>query len=230
MRVLLVCAAALVGVAGCASAVPSPVGMEYRSSYRVSDVRVALPEEDKVPDRYDTSVNRIIGEVGALPADTVAAFRHYAADRGGLTEDNSGELFLEFLVQTQLQRQMPGTFTGGRDAALDVEITGTTFPNAATMLLVGEIIGTNFEFTLRDSNGGVVLVETVEPLMPFVQRSAGAMGGMLGLALRGGEDRHLMDLERIADAIVFKTMNVLGGQSLPSTDIDRISVRPIPNR
>tara|TARA_R110000868_G_scaffold13584_1_gene63152 strand:+ start:4293 stop:5048 length:756 start_codon:yes stop_codon:yes gene_type:complete len=228
MRILMICAAALFACSACASMAPSPVTAEYRSDYALNSISVRLPEEDKIPDRYDASVNRILAADDRIASDDEAAFRLYAENRGGLTGDNSGELFLEYLVASALERQLPGFYTGDRASGLQVEIVSTTFPNAATMMLVGEIIGTQFDITLIDAASGAVLVETTEPLSPFVQPSAGAGGGLLGIALRGGQDRHLMDLQRIAAAITNDTIAVLAGQQIYPHNVERLAVNPVP--
>jgi len=228
MRIALISAAILVGCTACATTAPSPVTGEFRSNYSMDSIHVDLPDDQKIPDRYDVSINRLLESETGMSNRNVEGFYAYAEAQGGLTEDNSGELFLEFLVLTQLEAQLPGVYVGDRDSVLQIDINSTIFPNAATMLLVGEVIGTSYSFTMTDENSGDILVDSAEPLAPFVQRSAGAGGGMLGLALRGGGDRHLMDLQRIADAISHQVNSILMGHPISTGDVRRINVNALP--
>jgi hypothetical protein len=229
MRILLICGIILAGCSACAGLAPSPVTGEYRTSYSLGAIRVDLPDEERIPDRYDGSINRILESDDGLASDQEAAFRAYAEARGGLTEDNSGELFLEYMIQSQLERQLPGFYVGDREATLNVEIVSTVFPNTATMLLVGEVIGIGYEFSLTDTDQDAAMVESVEPMRPFVQPSAGAGGGLLGIALRGGGDRHLMDLQRMATALSNQAIAILGGQQINPGDVKRIAVYAMPD-
>lgn len=228
MRILMICVTALLACSACASMAPSPVTAEYRSAYGLNTISVQLPAADKIPDRYDDSVNRMLFTDDYIASDEAAGFVSYAESRGGLTTDNSGELFLEFLVASALERQLPGYYTGDRESELAINIVSTTFPNTATMMLVGEVIGTRFDFTLTDVQSGTLLVRSQSPLSPFVQPSAGAGGGLLGIALRSGQDRHLMDLQRIAAAISNDAIAVLSGQQIYPHTAERIDLNPIP--
>ncbi len=227
MRILIICVSALIACSACASMESSPVTAEYRSGYALNSISVKLPAEAEIPDRYDVSVNRILAADDRLASDDAAAFRRYADGQGGLTAANSGELFLEYLVASALERQLPAFYTGDRESGLEIEIVSTTFPNAATMMLVGEVIGTQFVMTLTDTNNGAMLVHSTAPLSPFVQPSAGAGGGLLGIALRSGQDRHLMDLQRIAAAISNDTIAVLAGQPIYAHNVERLALNPV---
>lgn len=228
MRAFFAVTALAFGCVAC-STTASPVTQDYRTTFGISRIHVDLPDDEKIPDRYDESINDLLEEEG-LPADFIGNFTTYADTRGGLDQTNSGELFLEYLVLNELESRLPRLFSGDRDAEFELKIASTVFPNAATMMLVGEVIGTSYEFSLTDSANGTVLVESTEPISPPVQRSAGANGGLLGLALRGGGDRrHLNDLDNIATAIASEVANILGGYEIYSSDVNRIGLQPIPD-
>ena len=92
------------------------------------------------------------------------------------------------------------------------------------MMLVGEVIGVTYEFELRDAATGEILVGTTEPIAPFVQRSAGAGGGMLGLALRGGgSNRHVMDLQNLATASSEEIVAILSGGEIFPGDVEKLT-------
>ena len=199
-RVMMMGAGALL-VSACVSNVENPVSADVAQTYSLSAVTVRLAEDRKVPDRYDTSVMALLDdeEFDRTSADR---FRVYAEGRGGLTEDNAGELFLEFLVADEIVKMTKTDLMGPRPASLEVTVADTIFPNTATMMLVGEIIGIGHEFEFTDEEGETVVVSSADTLRPVVQVSAGATGGLLGLALRGGgANRHLMDLQRLANAV-----------------------------
>ena len=229
MRALFACLVAVVACSACSTVRPSPVGPVYSDTYSINDIEVRLTEGDRVPNRYDASVMEILEDDERISERQQEEFRNFAASHGGLTDENAGELFLEYLVWDRLGRLLPGYYRGEVSSALNVEIVSTTFPNTATMLLVGEVIGTSYEFTLTDQRTGDVVVETTERIAPIVQPSAGSGGGLLGIALRGGnEHRHLLDLQRMADAIANEITDIIARNAIHSSDVDKIAVHAIP--
>lgn len=229
MRVLFACLVAVVACSACSTVRPSPVGPVYSDTYSINEIEVRLTEGGRVPNRYDASVMDILADDERISERQKEEFQNFAASHGGLTDENAGELFLEFLVWDRLGRLLPGYYRGEADSALNVEIVSTTFPNTATMLLVGEVIGTSYEFTLTDQRTGDVVVETTERIVPIVQPSAGSGGGLLGIALRGSnEHRHLLDLQRMADAIANELTDIIARNAIHSTDVDKIAVHAIP--
>ncbi|MCR9129688.1 MAG: hypothetical protein NXI12_09210 [Alphaproteobacteria bacterium] len=214
---------AAVGTTACVSQVETPVGSDIRSAYALVDTRTDLAEGRQVPDRYDRSVASLIDDPEGFSEDYVARMDAYA--EGGLSEDNGGETLLAMLINEETSARLTRNFTGERPARLNVEVVSTTFPNTATMMLVGEVIGLQYEFELVDVETGEIVVESVEPIAPIVDRSAGAGGGLLGLALRGGgENRHLLDLENMANATAQELAAILGGGMIYESDVDKIEV------
>ena len=230
MRAMFACLVAVIACSACSTVRPSPVGPAYSDTYSINEVAVSLTDGDRVPDRYDASVMSILEDDERVSDRQKEEFEAFAADHGGLTQENAGELFLEYLVWDRLNRLLPGYYRGDAAAALNVEIVSTTFPNTATMLLVGEVIGTSYEFTLSDQRTGDVVVETIESIAPIVQPSAGSGGGLLGIALRGSnEHRHLLDLQRMADAIANEITDIIARNAIHSSDEDKVVVHPIPD-
>lgn len=230
MRSILACVGVLLACTACATTEPSPVTADYRDSFRVVALSAALEDGREIPDRYDTSVNELMQNPAIVSSRQATDFQAFADTRGGLTPTNSGELFLEFLIQTELDLLVTPHYRGERPAELELTITSTTFPNAATMMLVGEMIGISYEYTLSDLETESPLVRTMQPVSPFVDRSAGAGGGLLGLALRSGEDRHILDLQNMADAVVADVTNTLRGDPIAKGRSRRIAILPIADR
>jgi hypothetical protein len=208
--VLAFCAAAI--LSACVSKVNNPVTSDLREQFTVEKINVALSQE-QLPDRYDESVNEYVA------SEDFARFRDefiaFADERGGLTEQNSSELFLQHILEKGVQ-SLPATgFAGDRAATLNVDIQSTAFPNAATMMLVGEVIGISYMFDLTDDITGAKIIESKTRLSPFVDRSAGAGGGLLGMAMRGsGTERHIKDLENLAIAAATQINNILGASQI----------------
>lgn len=227
MHKILVPVLALIVCSACVSNVASPVGDSYRSALILDGVTVALPAEDRIPDRYDRSVMEYLETDNAMSANGIETFMQFASERGGLREDRAGELMLEYLIEDELNRRLTGVFRGSDPAVLEVDIVSTTFPNAATMMLVGEIISVGYDFELTVGASGQIAVSTTEPLTPIVDRSAGAGGGLLGLALRGGENRHLRDLQNMATAVSEQLTDILAGRMLLENQAERVSVQPL---
>lgn len=227
MKRFIIAALLALGAAAC-STTPSPVSDVYRTGYAVETVGVALSDPEGVPDRYDASVMRILEESGAIAPTDEAQFREFAEAAGGLTADNAGERMLEFLIATQLNEGLPRHFSGARPAGIAVEVIDTTFPNAATMLLVGEVIGAKYHLRMTDTGSDTVLVQSNEPIIPVVQRSAGAGGGLLGMALRSGENRHLQDLQNVATGIAEEVITILSGGQIYPYDAKKLDIYPVP--
>ncbi|MFW6299794.1 MAG: hypothetical protein ACOC20_02590, partial [Oceanicaulis sp.] len=156
----------------CVSQVETPVGPEVRAAYMLVETRTDMAEGQTIPDRYDVTVNNLRTDPEGLSDDQEARMDAYAD--GGLSEENAGETLLTFLINQETEARLARRFTGDRPARLNVEIVSTIFPNAATMMLVGEVIGLTYEFELVDLLTGEVVVESVEPIAPIVDRSAGA--------------------------------------------------------
>lgn len=207
--VLVVC---IVLSAGCVQSVTNPITDEFRNGFTIRELGTNLTQE-KLPNRYDTAVNEIIA------SDEFARYREafddFATKRGGLTETNSGEMYLLFLIHSSVDDTKAEYFTGDRPATLNIDVQNTTFPNAATMLLVGEIISISYKLKLVDNESGIDLLAS-ETLTPAVNRSAGAGGGLLGVVARGGgTNRHVKDLENMALAVSGQVRAILGEEKIP---------------
>lgn len=166
-------------ITACASNAKNPIGNEIITNYNASAISVTLMDGKKIPDRYDNAARDYLNE-GANETEKTEfeAFIEGLEPSAESDEDYTGEAFLAWLIQRQLDGKTGAMLRGETDATLDVELKSTTWPNTATMMLVGEMIGTKFEFSLTDENDEVV-VESVGAISPFVQRSAGAGGGCL---------------------------------------------------
>jgi len=223
----VVCGLALLTCSACVSNVASPVSDGYRANLRLDGIHVEFPDEERIPDRYDRSVMNYLDSGTAESTDPRSEFIDFAQSRGGLTEESAGELLLEYLVQDEVTRSVGRTFRGDRAAMLRLDIVDTVFPNAATMMLVGEVIGIRYDFAVTETETGRTLIESSEALAPPVTRSMGAGGGLLGLALRGGEDRHLRDLENMASAIAYQLRGILTGADIPQPVAEDVIVYPL---
>jgi hypothetical protein len=222
ITLVALCGAALFSTA-CVSKVGSPVGADLRSAYTLVETRAALTEGDSIPDRYDRSVTALMEDPEGFSDDYEARMAAHAG--GELPADGRGEALLTFLIADQTNGRVASGFTGERPARLDVEVVSTTFPNAATMMLVGEVISLGYTFELVDVETGQALVQSNEPIYPIIERSAGVGGGLLGLALRGGgEGRHLLDLENMADATAQELAAILLGGMIFPRDEEKIEV------
>jgi hypothetical protein len=202
---------ATVILSGCVSKVTNPVTSDLRSEYSIDFVTATLPQK-KLPDRYDVSAT------AHIKSKEFSRFRNdfdaFAEERGGLTQTNSSELFLQYIIKSGVKDIAAPIFTGERAATLSIDVQGTTFPNAATMLLVGEVIGISYMLTLSDDATGTKIIETQTKLSPYVDPSWGSGGGLLGMALRSGGDRHIKDLENLAIAVSTQVNAILGATEI----------------
>lgn len=208
-------AAAAFLLPACASNAKNPISSEVITTYDAGVISVSLADGKKIPDRYDEAARTYLNT--SASASEKASFDEFSQDlqpSAPSDDDYTGEAFLTWLIKRQLEGRMDVALQGDTETTLDVELKSTTWPNTATMMLVGEMIGTNFEFSLTDENDEAI-VESVGEISPLVQRSAGAGGGLLGLALRSGGSQHLTDMERVADATVLLVMDIMTASELP---------------
>lgn len=203
----------------CASSVVNPISNEIVTSYKAGAVSVSLADDQKIPDRYDEAAREYFSNRANDIEKT--EFEAFVNDLDSSIKDDTdytGEAFLTWMIQRQLAARLSTGLQGEAETDLQLELKSTTWPNAATMMLVGEIIGTSFEFTLSDAND-IAIVESVDTVSPIVPRSAGAGGGLLGMALRSGDTQHLSDLQRVATATTNHVLDILTASELPSTTL-----------
>ena len=204
---------------GCASQVVNPVGPEFRRAYDVERVEVTLADPQGLPDRYDTAVAKFYDET--MPESEKTAFDAF---REGSAEEDIAEQYLVYRIDAILNERVPVTFRGERPARATFEITNTTFPNAATMMLVGEIKNLTYDLRLEDAIDGDVLVETPKKMTVAGDRSAGAGGGLLGMALRSGQ--HMNDLETLASNAAVSASDFLTADTVSSVVVKRVTAYP----
>ena len=204
---------------GCASQVVNPVGPEFRRAYGVERVEVALVDPQGLPDRYDEAVTKFYGET--MPESEKTAFDAF---REGSAEDEIAEQYLVYRIDTILNARVPQSYRGDRPAQAVVEITNTTFPNAATMMLVGELKNITYDLRLTDALDGDVLVETPKQVGVVGDSSAGAGGGLLGMALRSGQ--HMNDLETLATNAAESASDFLIADTVSSFVVKRVAAYP----
>ena len=182
-------------------------------------------EGKKIPDRYDKAARDYLNEgANSTEKHEFEVFSEGLEPSAESDEDYTGEAFLTWLIQRRLDGGTQAILRGETDVTLSVELKSTTWPNTATMMLVGEMIGTKFEFSLTDEDNETV-VESIGELSPFVQRSAGGGGGLLGMALRSGNSQHLTDLERVADATAALVMDIMTSSELPNATLKTYKYR-----
>ena len=165
-------------LSACASQIKNPISEQIVSTYDAGAVHVRLADGKKIPDRYDTAAREYL-EIGASDKER-AAFEAFAAGLKPKADDDAdftGEAYLMWLIYRQLDTRMNIALRGETEADLNVELQTTTWPNAATMMLTGERIGTSFEFSLSDGSERPV-VETVGAVSPIIQPNPGAGGGL----------------------------------------------------
>ena len=213
-------------ISGCVQFVSNPVTPDLRGAYSIETVSATISQE-KIPDRYDKAVNEY------LESDRFAEFKEdfvaFAETRGGLEETNAGELFFQYIIEVSIAESVGESFTGDRSASLNIDVNRTIFPNAATMLLVGEVIGISYMLDVSDSTSDTKLIETTKPLSPIVERSLGAGGGLLGIALRGGgTNRLIKDLENMAVAITNSANVIIDKTEVDSGTAEILVVSPVP--
>lgn len=210
----------------CVQKAASPVTTEMRTTYAINTINTGLSQE-KLPDRYDEAVNEYIasGNLAVSHPD----FDAFAEKNGGLTETNSGELYLLFVIDKGVRNIASSAFAGKRDATLNIDVQSTVFPNAATMMLVGEVIGISYMLDVSDDATGTKVLESSERLSPYVDRSSGAGGGLMGLALRGaGATRHIKDLENLAIAVSTQVNDILGALEIDEPVAESLVIREAP--
>ena len=210
----------------CVQKAASPVTTEMRTTYAINTINTGLSQE-KLPDRYDEAVNEYIAS-GNL-AISSPDFDAFAEEKGGLTDTNSGELYLLYVIHKGVRNIAGSTFVGEREATLNIDVQSTVFPNAATMMLVGEVIGISYMLDVSDDATGTKVLESSERLSPYVDRSAGAGGGLMGLALRGaGASRHVKDLENLAIAVATQVNDILGALEIDKPVAEALVIREAP--
>jgi hypothetical protein len=201
---------------------PTPVPDDVRVRMAEPEVTVAMAEGKQVPDRYDEAVAAFMEE--AMPADSRAEFEAFVAARENADDPLVlADRYLEWRVETELEGALGRSFRGQAPADLDIELVQVNTPNAATMMLVGEIKSARYEATLTDRQSGKTVV-SYGPVTPIAEPSAGAGGGLLGMALRTGDNQLMNDLEVLAESVSAQIKGVLIGPMADKSIIKKINV------
>lgn len=221
---LTLCSTAML-LSACSTVTKSPVDQAFQSQLKLGQVDVSFPADRKVPAVYDKAVRSLVDGEIVNTSDTVALMTYIDSNGGAGDEDEAlGERYLEYRIEEELKLNLENALVGPREVDLDVDIEKIVTPNAATMILVGEVKGINYDLKVKDADTGTVLLEYTEPSKPFVERSSGALGGALGLALRSGKDTNLQDLEQMIEAVVIEIKQILTGTEVNKTVVKKIRV------
>jgi len=210
-------------VTGCASTMPNPISSKMTSSYESRQISVSLAKGEKIPDRYDKAAREYIDFfIDTEQKNKIEDFIVNSTPSNVDGEDYTGEALLLWLVKDKLNSRLNSQLSGDVQVDIDVELASSVWPNAATMMLVGEVIGASFNFSVEEVDGSL-LIESSKPIRPIVSRGKGAGGGVLGMALRGGGSQHLNDLQRVADSIANSLIEILTGKELSKVTLESVS-------
>ncbi|WP_298915098.1 hypothetical protein [uncultured Algimonas sp.] len=197
----------------CATTTSSPIDSTvFQDSLRLGDVTVSFAEDRAVPGVYDKAVAALLD----ADADSVivrSAFSDYINANGGrgAEDDQLGERYLEYRIAEEVAARLRGNLTGERDVDVTIDIEKIATPNAATMLLIGEVKGINYDMDVTDAATNAVLIDLVEPSNPFVERSSVLSSGLLGMAARTGSGTHIKDLEQMVFAVAEEVSQIMTG-------------------
>lgn len=212
IRSAFIFSAAAIVLTACATSVTSPVSKSFAETAQYSKVDVTFAEDRSVPGVYDAAVQRLMDADDGETLD-LARFQTYIDSHGGAGDEGSNlaERYLEYRISDEVSALLKANLTGETPVDVAINIEKVITPNAATMLLVGELKGIEYDLEVVNAVSGDVMLDLTKPSSPPVERSAGATGGLLGLALRSGKDTNLEDLEQMILAVSEEVGQIMGG-------------------
>lgn len=214
--------AAILGA--CSTTAPNPVAADFRQSLGFGGVEVAFNDARSVPGVYDRAVRRLLDgdEAGLLDRED---FDVYLGSRGGAgaEDEHLAERYLEYRIASELVSTLGANLRGEVPVDVLVNVERVLTPNAATMLLVGEIKGVHYDLDVVSADGAdTVLLDLTEVSKPRVDRSSGGGGGLLGLAIRAGADTNVRDLEQMVAAVSGEVSGILASDTVNKSVADKI--------
>ena len=219
-------ACSVLGLAACATTAPTPIKGATINQFKLSAVDVDFSETRSIPEVYDNAVKALIDGDGYQNSVGVVNFQKYVDANGGAGNDGDqlAERYLEYRIEEEIKSALKTSLNGPTPVDIVIKIDKVQTPNAATMLLVGEIKSIRYDLDVIKSGTNNIMIDLSEPSTPFVERSAGAGGGLLGLALRSGTDTNLSDLEQLASAVSVEVSQIMLGPVVNKTVLDKIRV------
>lgn len=210
-------------LAACSTTTANPVASDFKESLSFSGIEVAFDDSRSVPEVYDKAVRELIDE-GEDSILNTEDFATYLDSRGGPGEgdDRLAERYLEYRIAEEVASTLAESLSGDVPVNVLIDIERVITPNAATMLLVGEIKAIHYDLDVVEADGGTVLLDFSEVSKPAVDRSSGAGGGLLGLAIRAGVDTNIQDLEQMAGAVSEEVAQILAGEAVNKTVAKKI--------
>jgi len=215
-----------IGASACSTTGPTPVSPQFSATYNVNQVNVKMAGDRSIPKVYDKAVAVLIdSETGSREAVNLQQYIKANGGRG-IDDDQLAERYVEYRIGEDIQRTFSSALVGDRPANFDINIEKVSTPNAATMILVGEIKGVRYDMDIIDQQSGQTVIDLTEASSPFVEKSLGAGGGLLGLAMRAGKNTHVSDLEQIIAAVTNEIRTILLGPVTNKTVIKKIRIAP----
>ena len=218
--------ASFFALTACATTATTPVNSATINQLKFMSVDVNFSEDRSIPDVYDKAVKTLVSGDEAANSTASGSFLKYVNENGGSGENDDllAERYLEYRIGEEISSGLATSLNGERSVDIIIDIDKVQTPNAATMFLVGEIKGIRYDMDVVDSTTKEIVIDLTKPSSPFVERSAGAGGGLLGMALRAGKDTNLTDLEQLAAAVAVEVRQILLGPMVNKSVKDKIRV------
>ena len=219
-------ATALMGLSACATTAPTPVDNSLINSLKFSAVNVKFAEDRSIPTVYDNAVKTLIDTGEPDTSAAIKSFMAYVDANGGSGTENDrlAERYLEYRIAEEVKFGLSTSLNGTKPIDVLINVEKVQTPNAATMLLVGEVKGIEYDLDVVNSETKEVVLDLSKSSSPFVERSVGAGGGLLGMALRSGKNTNLTDLEQLASAVAVEVRQILLGPMVNKTVRKKIRI------
>ncbi|MEE9273260.1 MAG: hypothetical protein V3U57_08350 [Robiginitomaculum sp.] len=205
---------------------PTPVESATINQLKFSNVEVNFSEDRSIPEVYDKAVKSLIDGEDGKNSMAATAFQKYVDANGGAgnEDDQLAERYLEYRIGEEVKSGLSASLNGTNPIDIIIKIDQVQTPNPATMFLIGEIKSIRYDLDIVDSETKDVIIDFTKPSTPFVAKSAGAGGGLLGMALRIGKNTKITDLEQLATAVSNEVRQILLGPVVNTSVLDKIRV------
>ena len=154
-------ATALMGLSACATTAPTPVDNSLINSLKFSTVNVKFAEDRSIPTVYDNAVKTLIDTGEPDTSAAIKSFMAYVDANGGSGTENDrlAERYLEYRIAEEVKFGLSTSLNGTKPIDVLINVEKVQTPNAATMLLVGEVKGIEYDLDVVNSETKEVVLD-----------------------------------------------------------------------
>lgn len=211
-------------IVGCTTTVVSPVDYQVLDLVSMPDVKVVMNDKANLPPAYDNAVRREVdSNTRSRVMDQFADYLETGVDVGD-ADSELAEVYFSWSVERNLNQNLRGYFEGDTPSDLQLDIENITTPNAATMMLVGEMKSVKYDLELTSETAEYPIVAMTAPVVVQAEKSAGAGGGLLGMALRAGDGQHLSDLHQLIASVSRDVHAIFSGVGVSAPTAKKLMV------